>query len=103
MEAKPIVREMNRLPVIPSAGLSIWQILAAAGLALGTELVIWVLVGFLTGLLPTLLVFLGTCWASRWMNRHEPKFLDLLFLTPKSGDELDPALREDADGFPEIG
>lgn len=93
MEGKKVVKEMNKPQVMPVVGLP----MIAAVLALGVAMVL----GLLYSWLAAIAVFLAAIFAGRWIHEHEPKFIELLFLSMRLGTEYDPALLEDSREFPD--
>jgi type IV secretory pathway TrbD component len=85
---------MNRPGLIPIIGLAPM----VAVLSVGVSLVL----GLLWSWLIALALFPSAIYAGRRMNKVDPKFIHLFFLSLSLGTEYDPTLMEHLRDFPEV-
>jgi hypothetical protein len=94
MEERKIVREMDRLQIVPVICLPPVVAILALGLSIVVAVLCWWPVG--------ILLFSAVIFTGRWIYSVDPKLIPLLFLSIKSWTCYDPALLEDAHEFPAI-
>jgi type IV secretory pathway TrbD component len=97
MEGTPVIKELNKLRIIPLIGLA--PVVAILGS--GVSVVLGALYSWLAGFV----LFASIICIARWMNKVDIKFVELWFLSLSTGTlstyHYDPALLEDASEFPE--
>ncbi len=93
MDSKQVIKEMNKLRLIPIVALST----VVAALSIGVALMLGVLYSWLAGIA----VFVAAILAGRRINHTDPKLVELFFLSLKAGTDYDPALLEDIHDFPQ--
>jgi type IV secretory pathway TrbD component len=92
MEAKRVVKEMNKPQLLPIVGLAP----VVAILTLGVAIALGALYSWLAGIA----VFFAVISVGRWIERTDPKFIELFFLSLSTGSDYDPALMEDLHEYP---